>query len=357
MNLSHAFTLVPFAPLTLLAALSVGCGGQTTGSPAGNPDDSASMVPVVTPGVTSDAVSAACSAQSAANCSLRDGCTDGFANQITYGSDDLCVSLAAQSCIANMAAIGTANSAAHINGCAAAYPSESCTDYWDGNTVTACRSVEGARANGAACGVNSQCSSGFCDVGANAECGTCAPLPSPGDPCQTSSSCVYGLSCPIVAPAISGVCTVRGTVGSPCDDFEPCEGGLACIGADPQMAILGTCQVGQPAVGAACNTETGPGCDGEIYLHCSLGTCQREIVVTAGQSCGDLAGLGYAQCGAGGLCVKPLGSSMGTCVGAAADGAACDSGAGPPCLSPSKCIATNGGTSGTCVFPHPASCA
>ena len=355
MNLSHASTLVSL-PLALLAALSAACGGETTFTPSGTPDDSASTLPSVTPGVPDDAVSLACNAQSAANCALRDSCTDGFANQLTYGSADLCVSQATQGCIANMGAIGTGNSTAHINGCAAAYPTEWCTDYWDGNTVPACRSAEGVRANGAGCGVNSQCSSGFCDVGADAECGTCAPLPSPGDPCRTSSNCVYGLSCPIVAPATSGVCTVRGTIGSPCDDFQLCQGGLTCIGANTSAAVLGTCQEGQTTVGAACNTQTGPGCDGEIYLHCSAGTCQREIVASAGQPCGDLAGLAYAQCGTGGLCVKPLGSSMGTCVGAAANGAACDSVAGPPCLSPAKCIAADGGSSGTCVFPDPASC-
>jgi hypothetical protein len=338
--------------LVLLLALSA-CGGQTA---APISDDTEADSGTTFPRVEATSVEGACAAQSAASCALRDSCTSGFANQITYGSADICVSQLTKSCIANMSAPGTANTIAHIDGCATAYPTEACTAYWDGATVAACQSLKGARADGNGCGVSSQCASGFCRSLPNAECGTCEPTPQPGDSCETSSNCQYGMSCPIVAPALSGVCTLRGGVGDACDGYLPCRGGLACIGSDTSRGVLGTCQVGQQRMGAACNTKTGPGCDGELYLFCSLGTCQEESVVGSGQTCGTLSGVADIQCAAGALCVKPNGSSAGTCVAATADGEACDLVSGPPCLSPAKCVSPDGGTSGTCVFTDPASC-
>ena len=222
--------------------------------------------------------------------------------------------------------------------------------------MTACRTLAGTRANGAVCGVSSQCASAFCNIGPNSLCGTCQPVPQPGDPCKSTSECQYNLDCPIVAPATSGVCTVRSGVGGSCDATHPCGAGLACIGSDSTTGTPGTCQTGSTVVGATCNYQTGPGCSSEVYLHCTSGTCQQEPVVAGGQPCGEV-GTSYVECAAGGLCVKPAGSELGTCSAPVANGASCDSLLGPPCLSPAKCISkVDGGTSGTCAFTDPKSC-
>jgi len=329
----------------ILVVSVLACGGQTSSSLLTAPADSGA------PGVAQ-----ACANQAAADCALRDSCTGGVANEITYGGAAACVSALTASCIANLGAPDTANTAAHVEGCAQAYPTESCTDWWANNTVAACRSPAGARTNGAVCGVNAQCASAFCFIGANSGCGTCHAPAMPGDPCQVSSQCQYSMDCPVVAPATSGVCTVRGGLGAACDDRLPCDGGLACIGSNSATMVMGTCLAGQTTTGVTCNSQSGPGCDGELYLHCTSGTCQAEPLVADGQPCGDV-GPAYVPCDAGGLCVKPAGSQTGTCVGAAPVGAACDSVLGPPCLSPAKCISASGtGTSGTCRSPDPASC-
>jgi hypothetical protein len=346
----------------LVNALSLaGCGGRTEAlssnysfSDAGA---SAAALSIPTVDVSPD-VKAACAAQAEALCTLRDQCTDGYANKLTYGSPDACLRLSAAACEANMTAIGTANTTEHINGCAAAYPTESCTAWWDGESVAACRALQGARSTGEPCAVNSQCSSGFCLRPMNEECGLCAPMPQAGDACESSSNCIYGMACPLIAPALVGVCTVRGGVGDSCSNALPCQGGLACIGSSTSEGRLGQCEVGQTAIGAACDTEVGPGCDGEQYLFCSFGSCQKESVAGPGELCGTLAGVAEVRCAAGAVCIFPSEDGPGTCVAAAADGEPCDLVAGPPCLSPSKCVSASGpeGTSGTCVFPDPARC-
>jgi hypothetical protein len=52
---------------------------------------------------------------------------------------------------------------------------------------------------------------------------------------------------------------------------------------------------------------------------------------------------------ASGRCALATGSNSGTCEATAADGQACDSSRGPPCLPPAYCAA------GTCTLPS-ASC-
>ena len=343
--------------VALVAALASGCGGMTASPLVGDAaDPKGSSSTSSSSAVEDDTVEEACAAEASAICALRDSCTDGFSNQITYGSVALCVSQRTASCVAGMSSPDNANGIEAIQACAEAYPSEACSDWWDGNTIAACRSPLGARSIGVACGVNSQCASGICGISINAECGTCQAPPVPGAPCESSSNCGYDLSCPLVAPATSGVCTIREAKGGACDGYHLCQGGLACIGSDTAELIMGTCQTGQTTVGAACDKETGPGCDGELYLFCSSGTCQREAVVSAGMLCGSFGSLADIQCESGAMCVKPGGSPAGTCVAAAANGGACDSVAGPPCLSPAKCVMGDGGTSGTCVFPDPVSC-
>jgi len=299
-----------------------------------------------------DEVTQACTAQETAFCDLRDGCTAAVANQVAYGSKDVCVQRNVQSCIAGFTAPDIGNTTAHVSGCASAFPLESCTDWWDGANVDACRSPEGARPGGSECGINSQCASGFCSIGLTNACGTCADTPRAGDPCTQASNCQYGMHCAAPAPGAFGVCVMRGVVGEACDDLVPCEGGLACIGLS--SGASGVCRPAQTTAGAACDTESGPGCDSELYLYCTSGTCQPELLVPPGEACGDLGPVGYGRCEAGGVCV--FSDGLGTCVAPAADGDPCDIRIGPPCLAPARCVTPEGSSSGTCWFPDPASC-
>ena len=56
-------------------------------------------------------------------------------------------------------------------------------------------------------------------------------------------------------------------------------------------------------------------------------------------------------CANGGNCY----TVSGTCKAAAADGAACDTAAGPPCMTPARCV-TSGSTAGTCTVPSGSMC-
>ena len=76
----------------------------------------------------------------------------------------------------------------------------------------------------------------------------------------------------------------------------------------------------------------------------------------AGQTCGNVGGV-QTRCAAGATCNRPPQSQTGTCLAPAADGAACDTAAGPGCLYPAKCVpASSGGTAGTCELPGDPSC-
>ena len=55
----------------------------------------------------------ACAEQSAADCALRDRCTDGFENLLTYGSVTTCVNQLTAECLANLQSPDTANSLQH----------------------------------------------------------------------------------------------------------------------------------------------------------------------------------------------------------------------------------------------------
>jgi hypothetical protein len=81
----------------------------------------------------------------------------------------------------------------------------------------------------------------------------------------------------------------------------------------------------------------------------------------AGQPCGTIDGV-LVVCGGAGVCnatgadagpdAAPDASPPFTCVVPAADSAECNLAVGPGCLSPARCIAADGGVSGTCQFPN-----
>jgi len=339
--------------LSLLAPfLAIACGARTFLGPLGSEESSTAVVPVFD---ASAAIVSACVAEETAACALRSSCTGGASITYHYGTMDVCVSRETDTCIRNLLAPETARTPALAEECAHAIPTESCTDYWDGNTLPVCQAYPGPRELGAPCGVDSQCATTFCAISAGSMCGVCQEPPLAGTPCRSGLDCWYNLSCPLVADT-AGICTAYVVPGGACDGSHFCEGGYSCIGADAAAGVAGTCQASTSVVGAACNYATGPGCDNRLYLYCMDGTCQPEPIVGAGQPC-DLGGSDYLPlCEGGGVCITNGPGTRGTCVGPAADGAACDLALGPPCLPSSRCITAGGGTAGVCAFVDPESC-
>jgi len=309
----------------------------------------------------------ACADEANALCMLRDSCGPNFEIARLYGTLAQCTMRTAATCVHSLAATGQGNTPAHVESCAAAYPGESCSDFFDGNPVAACVPPMGSLPSGAACGAPGQCASGYCAIAQNQVCGTCQPLPAVGASCQVQADCGRDLACAIPSGATTGSCAAFVPSGGAClTGHQPCQSGFACVGDDPATMKMGTCQTAGATVGAACDgsRKTAPSCDGADGFVCvpngkgtSVGTCQRIALVAAGAKCGPIGMApitGFAECEGGGLC-----DATGTCVAPAADGAACDSDPtkGPPCLLPAKCVPTNATTTaGTCVLPDATRC-
>lgn len=268
-----------------------------------------------------------------------------------YPDMPTCVSRLTANCTTSLAAASTGNNASYVEACVAAYPAWACSDYLLGiNTPAACVPHQGMLANGAACAFSAQCQSTYCSVGTTSVCGTCTQEPRPGDSCATTScgpnlNCTKAMTC--AAPAGSG---------APCNTTDtPCQDGLVCVGST--ASAMGTCQTAVATAGAACNpaNKTGPSCDSRQGLSCNSMTKVCDPVTPAAPSapCGTMND-DYIPCAAEAFCNNAAGMA-GTCVPAAADGAACDTAAGPNCQLPAKCV-TSSGTSGTCQLPGSAAC-
>jgi hypothetical protein len=354
----------------ILAPAACSGGGASTTDGAGGSSSHASG----TTGTGGTTPEKACADQAHALCALREACSPGFLVKKNFGSAAVCEERTARTCLNALGAEGTGNTVDHVEACAAAYPSETCTDFFDGNPVAACVASAGSLAMGAACGANAQCASTYCAVSQDAICGTCQPSPVVGAACQVEADCGRNLACATPKGAASGKCAAYVASGGAClTGVSPCEGGLACVGDDPATMTMGTCQTQGTTVGAACDgsRNTAPNCDSSVGMACvpaakgsAIGTCQAIKLVGAGQACGDIGAMpitGRADCQDGGLCKKAAPTdNTGTCVAAAADDQPCDNDPanGPPCLAPAKCVVPSGspGTAGTCTMPNASTC-
>ena len=335
---------------------TTGTGGTTTGT-----------------GGSSTTDETACGDQANAVCALRDSCSPGFNVKDLYGTDTVCQERNKQSCLNGLNGTGTGNTVAHVEACSTAYPTEACSDFFDGNPVAACVPPAGTLATGAACGGAAQCTSTYCAVTSTTVCGTCQPLPAAGAPCQVLADCGRDLGCAIPTGATSGTCTPFLASGGAClTGTTLCSNSLGCVGDDPATSTMGMCMTNGATVGAACDgsRKTMAACNNSMGLVCiptaagsAVGTCQNIAFVGSGKTCGTIGTpeTSFVDCSAGGLCMKAAPTDKtGTCVAPAQDGAACnnDPSIGPPCLSPAKCVVPSGsaGTAGTCTFPNPTTC-
>ena len=254
-------------------------------------------------------------------------------------------------CTEALAAPKTANTPSTTDACAAALAAEDCPAFLAAvDPPTACVVQHGPFAAGAACSFAAQCATGFCAVAAGALCGTCAPQPMPGDSCANQ-----GCGQTMVCVAGTQQCEVPVASGAACSSSIPCAQGLACVGG-----TTGTCMAEGETVGAACDVRrlTAPDCDAAAGLACdrSSNTCVMQPLAPAGATCGEITTV-FTACMSGATCVRAAGSTTGTCIAPAADGAACDSVSGPGCLFPARCVPSAAGASaGTCQLPGSTTC-
>jgi hypothetical protein len=119
-------------------------GGDAGGVDSGGNDDGGSD------SSSADGAAAvqACAAEATAICNLRSSCSMTFAINKNFPDLATCVSRTEQTCVASLAANGTAQTPAGITSCGAAYPTEACSDYFDDNPVAACTPPSGTLQTG-----------------------------------------------------------------------------------------------------------------------------------------------------------------------------------------------------------------
>ncbi len=354
--------LVRIAAVAWMGGLAAACGGtagaggagggasgtQATGTSAttGGPSTGTGTASTGSSGgVTADQ---ACTDRATAQCQQLGACSNGFLLVSRYGDQATCVARQKLVCTNSLAATATGLTPADVEACAKAIPGESCADLENNNPPAACLAVVGTEASGMGCSFGSQCATAFCLVDKTRVCGTCGSEPVVGAPCAGVGDCDKNQVC----PAALGQCESPVPLNGACGKTAPCGSGLSCQGATAMMNN-GQCKVAGATVGATCDAKhvTAPGCDNTKGLYCTTqGQCAQIAHAATGQPCGDVNGA-VVDCSGGGQCVIPGAAVQGTCVAPAADGAPCDTAAGPPCLLPARCVPTSNGTSGTCTVP------
>jgi len=322
-------------------AVGLGCSSSDGGTPAAA-TDSGTDTPAV---VTADQ---ACTELSGALCDQIQTCAPLFVDA-AYGDLANCKTRAKLDCMNAANAPSTGALPADISTCATAAKAATCADLLNNNWPAACAPKPGGIADGAPCGNDSQCKSGFCGLDEDKEvCGVCAAKPTEGKPC-VRGRCPQGLVC----SADRSTCGKPVAVGGACGATSACIAGSQCFG--------GKCVANVTTEGAACDEKAGPNCEGSKGLTCLSDKCMKLTLVEAGKPCGLLNDgtkvTGLALCEKNGWCkgLDPAASKFtGVCEAAAADGAACVADAtymkGPGCVEPAECVG------GKCTLPDAATC-
>ena len=278
-----------------------------------------------------------------AYCARAEACAPAYV-QLQWGDTGMCSSRLAAKLQGSLSSSGTSDTVSQTESCAQALPSMSCDDLLGGNVAGPCRASPGTLANGAACGDDSQCTGGHCNVASNQICGVCTTFAAAGASCSVSGDCDHGLTC-LGTPA---KCVAYVAMGGMCDATHPCLPTLGCKN--------GACAA-PDAAGATCNQMGPQSCDNLHGVFCNGQTskCQNLGYAKAGAACGLVSGTITACQGVStnvGAECKGLGamSSTGTCQAPAADGSSCDATNGPFCTSPSTCV------NGACKIDDPSGC-
>ena len=325
-----------------LVLVAVDCGGKSSDTTSPTPADA---------GPTADQ---ACTDVAKARCAKFSSC-EAIGLSLRFADEASCETREKAACTSSLAAAGTGATPSGVEACVAAFPGWACADWGNGVAPDACKPATGSLTSGASCLFSGQCQSAWCSVPKGAACGSCAPQPKAGDSCASGASCGPSMACTtdtqLCAPLITAV-------GGACDANDLCGFGLGCVGASG--TAKGSCQAIGTALDAACDSKAtkAPRCARYAGLWCSTAKCAKANLATAGQPCGLVDATTYAICTGGGDCDIPAGTPKGTCRAPSADGAACDSSAGPYCQNPARCMGTasEAGVSGACQMPSATSC-
>jgi hypothetical protein len=315
--------LVPVA----LAAGQASCasGGSDAGGSSGDGGDDSTVVE----GGPSDggkkdsapivdaSVSKACADNARSYCMQLSTCSP-YLLSVQYGDEPTCeMQLSGAYCTDIVTAKGSGWTGAGLEACVAARQALPCQDFLYLKPAPAACRPTGTLPMGA-CRYDGQCGTGYCSIPAGSTCGNCVLRQSTGGLCATLSDCDSNLVC-----SAMNRCVVPAPTGGMCDPMTmPCANGMQCIN--------GRCAVGGMA-NATCDADSGIGCDPNLGVYCSSGTCSAITVAMVGSTCG---GSPPAVCYGDGACVA------GSCVPPIADGQPCEGGVN--CTSPSTC------NSGTC---------
>jgi hypothetical protein len=294
----------------------------------------------------------ACTLQAKAQCAKLDQCRKS-GTPAAYGDLGTCITRIHDNCVNALAAMGTGTTPDSVETCALAVPGETCQDYLQNNTPTACLPKVGSLPTGAACSFNAQCQTSNCSVPRGSLCGTCKDPPALGDPC-TETGC-----------GINQVCTAMETCeswvqsGGMCDNqIHECAPGQTCV--IPSMMTTGTCMPSVEQLDATCDRTktTGGTCDSIAGLFCSTtNKCVAINYVDAGMICGSPdKGVSENLCTKAAACYASQTMGMPSmCLKLGNDGDPCDIMLGPGCISPDRCV-VSGGTAGVCTRPDATKC-
>ena len=224
-------------------------------------------------------------------------------------------------CGALATAPGANNFAGQVDQCNSAVQNADC------NTTPSCR-ITGSLADGAACGVSTQCSGGRCDnantVVPNSEitCGKCASYVPVGGACSTGAECD-----PDTSECRNGTCQAYAPQGASCQNAACAPGlqcdintqtclpyptkGQACTGEcqAPYRCISGTC-ADAVQQGGSCPTNTE--CASSLQCDPTSHTCVQPTLAAAGQPCGFVQ-TQIVECQSGLKC-QPSSTGSSTCV-------------------------------------------
>jgi hypothetical protein len=251
-------------------------------------------------------------------CARIEACAPGwigmaFGNHRSYGDLATCRARVALACGGWVALSAGALNDTLVRGCAASTESATCADVIDVHlyhSAPRCIAGFGAGAVGSACVASFQCAAGYCSgVGDAGALGTCKEA--------------------------AGGITYRSEhdVGGTCETSDQCFAPLSCES--------GSC-VAPVVLGESCATRT---CDASGYCDRSGAApiCHAWTVGKDGDACDtygrSASGSAGRVCGPGLDCTNPNDMGNGHCAPYAAEGAACDGWAGPPCLYPAICFA------------------
>ena len=299
--------------------------------------------------VTADA---ACTTIATTRCTKLQSCSPADLEK-RFGDLATCETRETLACTEALAAPMTGNTPSATLACSDAIGAESCPDFFSKVPPTACTTQIGPGSG--ACGFSAECATGFCGVATDALCGTCAPQPAIGDACAT-----IGCGQDLVCVAATSLCQSPVVANGACSRDLPCADGLTCVGANAQTSTTGLCTPEVTTANGACDPKhkTGADCSADAGLACdtTTTTCVAQPLVAAGMVCGPINGI-TTKCSGAATCVIPGNQTTGTCVAPAADGATCDTVAGPTCFTPARCVSTTaGGTAGTCQLPGSPTC-